>query len=236
MIVSGFYAVVIFALLMPGYRVVARLPLEQGQGFEWWGVYGPEFVDTGLFGFLVGWGILLVGGQALLLFLSVDSTWRRLKPRLHVAISAALTGFLFTLLAVAGIFSLAMAFGEDSLEWTLGGIAAPVWILILWAGSWAAWGSVFYRSCRGGSLTLDRAVSWLLKGSVLELLIAVPAHVIVRSRGDCSAPILTSWGIVTGIAIMLMCFGPGVLALYKKRLDAYGPRRSPDEAGVEALK
>ena len=38
MIVSGFYAVVIFALLTPAYRVIARLPLEQGQGFEWWAV------------------------------------------------------------------------------------------------------------------------------------------------------------------------------------------------------
>ncbi len=235
-IVSGFYAIAIFGLLMPAYRVIARLPLARGEGFEWWSIYGAEFVDSGLFGFLMGWGLLIVGGQALLLFLSVDTSWRRLKPRLHIAISAALTGFLFTLLAVAGIFSLAMAFGEDSLDWTLAGVPAPFWILILWAATWAAWGIVFYRFCRGGSMTLERALSWLLKGSVLELLIAVPAHIIVRSRGDCSAPILTSWGIVTGIAIMLMCFGPGVLALYKRRLDTYGARRSVAQASVEALK
>ena len=56
------------------------------------------------------------------------------------------------------------------------------------------------------------------------LLIVVPSHVIVRRRGDCCAPVVTSFGIVTGIAIMLLSFGPGILLLYKKRLDAYKAR------------
>jgi hypothetical protein len=94
-------------------------------------------------------------------------------------------------------------------------------LLAIWIGAWVIWGGIFYQHYRNSSNAVSAAVSWLLKGSVLELLIAVPAHVIVRQRGDCSAPIVTSWGIVTGIAIMLLCFGPGVLALYKKRLDTY---------------
>ena len=217
-IISGFYAAVVFSLLIPSSLVLFKLPLKQGQDFGWWDVYtsGGDWA-----GFVI-WGSILVGGQALLLILSVDTSWRRLKPRRHIAISAALTGLLMTLLVVSGVLSLMVAFNEElpSREWM--GWPTGYWMLIFWAASWIAWGMVFYRYCRGGSMTLERAVSWLLKGSVLELMIAVPAHVIVRSRGDCSAPMLTSWGIVTGLAIMLMCYGPGVLALYKKRIDAYG--------------
>ena len=216
-IISGFYAAVIFGFLMPVFLVIFKLPLEKGEGFGWWDVYTDDSLV-----FVLTWGSLLVGGQALLLFLSVDTSWRRLKPRRHIAITAAITGLLITLLAVAGILSLAIAFDEGSLFGDWAGDGAVAWILIFWVMSWIAWGIVFYRYCRGGSMTFERAISWLLKGSVLELMIAVPAHVIVRSRGDCSAPFLTSWGIVTGLAIMLMCFGPGVLALYKKRIDAYG--------------
>jgi hypothetical protein len=225
-IISGFYAAVVVGFLMPVSLVIYRLPLRQGQGFEWWNVYttdGEGWIAIVMF------GLILVGGQALLLFLSVDTSWRRLKPRRHVAVSAALTGFFIGLLATSAVLSLTLALPGDGVfdgKWL--GMPVLNWILMLWPALWFVWGIVFYRYCRGGSMTLERVVSWMLKGSVLELLIAVPAHVIVRSRGDCSAPVLTSWGIVTGVAVMLMCFGPGVLALYKKRIDAYGTGKVED--------
>jgi hypothetical protein len=37
-------------------------------------------------------------------------------------------------------------------------------------------------------------------GSILELLVAVPSHIIVRRRGDCCAPLGTFCGTATGIA------------------------------------
>jgi hypothetical protein len=54
-----------------------------------------------------------------------------------------------------------------------------------------------------------------------KLLIAVSCHVIVRHREDCCAPVFTGFGIATGMAIMLLSFGPSVLFLYKKRMKQY---------------
>lgn len=221
-IVSALYAAVVLGFLVPSIVVLARLPLEPGEGFQWWLVYTAEDAHYWL-PFIIPWALMLIGGQALLLFLSVDTSWRRFKPRRHIAFTAALTGMMAAFLIVSCLFSLALAVHRKALDWLLAGLPLGVWILIVWAITWIAWGFVFYRYYRGSSKMLERVVSWLLRGSVLELMIAVPAHVIVRSRGDCSAPLLTGWGIVTGLAIMLMCFGPGVLALYRKRIASYGP-------------
>jgi hypothetical protein len=61
----------------------------------------------------------------------------------------------------------------------------------------------------------------LLRGSVLELLIAMPALVIRRRHHDCSAPLETSFGITSGIAIMLLSLGLTIVLLYKKRMERY---------------
>lgn len=221
-VVTAFYAAVVLLLATPVIFLLGypRLTWNLWSGiFEWWGTW--LYVA------------ILVGGEALLLFLSVDTSWRHAKPRQHVAVTAIHTAFFAAVLMGAAFLSIEVAIYGDSppalwkgkeelLVWTVPGI---------WIGLWVIWGGVFYRYYRDSSDMVSRIVAWLLRGSVLELLIAIPAHVIVRQRGDCSAPFVTGFGIVTGLAIMLLCFGPGVLALYKKRLDAYPKaRRNPAPA------
>jgi len=63
----------------------------------------------------------------------------------------------------------------------------------------------------------------------LELLVAVPSHVIVRRRDDCCAPMGTFWGITTGISVMLLCFGPGVFFLFVERFQKLKPRSNSTE-------
>jgi len=166
----------------------------------------------------------ILASQALLLFLSVDTSQKRLKPRSHILVSVAVGALLTALLSAAVIWSLGFAMrGENFWD--------PYFkkqtdTLLFWAALWVLWGVLFFLYLRNSSAVVTRLISWLLKGSVLELLIVVPCHVIVRRRHDCSAPMVTSFGIATGIAITLLSFGPSVLFLYKKRLDSYPPRPS----------
>jgi len=219
-IITIFYLAVTVLLFAPGFialvskwHSVGHVLREALQAYQEWLVWL--------------WVGIFVGGQALLLFLSVDTSWRHAKPRQHVAVTAFLASVFAAILMGSALFALEVSVYGDH--------APPLWkdkegwfvvmMVAIWIGAWIGWGTLFYKYYRDSSDAVSAAVSWLLKGSVLELLIAVPTHVIVRQRGDCSAPAVTGFGIVTGIAIMLLCFGPGVLALYKKKLDAHAHRQ-----------
>src|SRR5262249_22182945 len=73
---------------------------------------------------------------------------------------------------------------------------------------WLIWAMIFYLFARqdDSPRLLKRTTRWLLRGSILELLVAVPSHIIVRNRHDCCAPLGTFWGITTGLSVMLLCF------------------------------
>ena len=98
-------------------------------------------------------------------------------------------------------------------------------ILLFLVTSWVVWAVVFFRSFRASEpdAVMRRLTTWLLRGSILELLVAVPCHVIVRERNDCCAPAVTFWGIATGVTVMLMAYGPGVFFLFAARIRAMKP-------------
>jgi len=205
-VITIFYALVVLCFLVPLAAVLASNNVSLLDPYKQWVLWIPI-------------GIVLIS-QALLLFLSVDTSWRRLKPRAHILVSCSVIAMLLALLTGAAILSLVFVVPGGLNFLGSGGL------LGCWAAIWMTWTVVFYLYSRNSSALITRATSWLLKGSVLELLVVVPAHVIVRRRHDCSAPMVTSFGIATGIAIMLLSFGPSVLLLYKKRLDEYA-RRGP---------
>jgi hypothetical protein len=216
--VSLFYACIVLGLLVPAAVVLGgdHTPFASAFFSDLAGVYRDWFTWISV--------AVVLSGQILLLFLSVDTSWKRLKPRMHIAVTCAVACLLLAGLTLAAFVSFDAAFPEKGLVDALFDTVGRT--LALWAGLWILWAVLFYIYVRNSAAAVARAVSWLLKGSVLELLIAVPCHVIVRRRDECCAPILTSFGIVTGIAVMLLSFGPSVLLLYKKRLDAYSRRES----------
>ncbi len=209
-VINLFYALAILLLVVPGA--------------VWIGLGKTPDSHQMLAVYQVAWilVVIVIAGQALLLFLSVDASFRRLKPRTHILVSSVVTATLSALLMGAAIFSLGFGIYGDK----FGGRFLDDYWLICWGGLWLVWAIVFFLYFRNPGASISRVTAWLLKGSVLELLIAVPAHVAARRRHDCSAPGFTSFGIATGIAIMLLCFGPSVLLLYKKRMDEYTKRKA----------
>jgi hypothetical protein len=92
---------------------------------------------------------------------------------------------------------------------------------------WCAWTVLFFRSSRAGEPAdvVTRQCRMLLKGSILELLIAVPTHIVARSRDYCCAGFMTFFGLTMGISVMLFSFGPAVFFLYADRWKRLHPER-----------
>lgn len=191
------------------------------------------------------WLAVLVAGQALLLLLPLRIAERRLPARRPLKVPVIVSGFFLANLFIAGTFSiLCAAFGDKSFDFldlfSLSSIinSKPAatgnssdWgelggAILTLAAFWTVWAVVFrsYAKSDDPEALVKRITRWLLRGSILEFLIAVPSHVIVRRREDCCAPAGTFWGIATGISVMLLCFGPGVFFLFVERFQRLQPK------------
>jgi hypothetical protein len=224
-VVAAFYA--LFVLLFLSYGMVFLAEVGRTIDFSWQTqmreVVGVALIPTAFF----------VCGQILLMFLSVDTSWRRVKPQRHAKVTAGLVGLMVTILFIAALFAIGMAIWGDNIDIGISAWFEGTWMEELSEGAilistlaivlliWALWGIVFYAFSRRTSDVIEKAVSWLIKGSVLELLVAVPCHVLVRQREWCCAQYISAWGIATGIAVMLLVFGPSALLLYRRKLDDY---------------
>jgi len=170
--------------------------------------------------------LLLVQGVLLLIPLAVIR--ERPVKRRHIIVSAMIGAIPMAALALVFFGSLAlMTWGEKAVDPYL-----YHWPVLIFPGvSWLVWGLVFYRSYSSKepnvfTTTLSR---WLLRGSILELLVAVPSHIISRHREECCAPPFTLLGIATGLSIALMSFGPGVFFLIAQRIRSKNGRQARDK-------
>ena len=93
--------------------------------------------------------------------------------------------------------------------------------------TWIAWAFVFRRAAGTDSPAdlVTRQCRLLFKGSILELLIAVPTHIVARHRDYCCAGFLTFIGLTMGAAVMLFAFGPALFHLFAERWRRLHPER-----------
>ena len=240
-----------WAIITVGLYLVAVLSLSGPvwlAAFGWgpgsWRMDLPKILSAfNHWGYWVWIGVSVIG-QVLLLVVPVASAAQRPQQRRRLLVPVVTAAFLMAFICVSAIVALAAGIWGDN----CGKVLAPfgnnegrtIWwtFTVYIAVAWTAWGMVFRRFLADNdpAVLTTRLLRWLLRGSILELLVAVPSHVIARQRNDCCAPIGTFWGIVTGLTVMLLSFGPGVFYLYVARLRRLRPSEpSPTTSNTDQV-
>ena len=170
-----------------------------------------------------GLGVLLAA-QAVMLIVPVDLSLGRPTTQRSVLWPILTSGLMMGVLGAGAAVSINEFFRKEHADAT--SVALPWAVLLVF---WAVWSMVFYRTSRGAAAmdVVTQQCRYLLKGSILELLVAVPTHIVARARDYCCAGFYTFLGIAFGVAVMLFSFGPGVFFLFAarwKRLHPQGAR------------
>lgn len=217
LLVAFLYLLIIFAL--PG----ATIPLA-----FWKEEMRPTY--PALFSLWPYWVILgvLVFSQIALLKVPVGLANNRTITRRSLLWPVIAAGATMGLLIIGAIFSL--------IEFITQSTPTMSWnqfygILAVGGLTWVLWAVVFYRLSRNENPkdVISRQCRYMLKGSILELLVAVPTHIVARSRDYCCAGFMTFLGITLGLAVMLMSYGPGVFFLFVDRWKRLHKYRMPPE-------
>jgi hypothetical protein len=171
-----------------------------------------------LYGMWQWWLWLVVMGlaQAAMLAVPVRLASGRPMARRPLALSVLAGGLMMGWLVTGALFSLCEFVFRDKAgdkEWV------PYSALGLGVAAWCVWALIFFRLSRTTEPEdlVSRQCKWLLKGSILELLIAVPTHIVARCRDYCCAGWMTFIGLTLGMSVMLFSFGPGVFFLFVAR-------------------
>ncbi len=193
----------IFVAFYPMKVVTAAL----GPFFEW-----PFWAVLGVF----------LAAQAVMLLVPVELSLVRPKAQISVLWLILASGLMIGVLGAGVAVSVNEFIRKESADST--SMALP-WGVFL--GLWALWTVVFYRSSRDVPPmdVVTRQCRYLLKGSILELLVAVPTHIVARARDYCCAGFWTFVGIAFGVAVMLFSFGPGVFFLFAARWKRLHPQQ-----------
>ncbi|MHC4534103.1 MAG: hypothetical protein ACYS6K_09135 [Planctomycetota bacterium] len=210
------YISLVVLLFIPVVLLVVDIIAGGGNSFlELFGIYG-------YWPFWLTYGVMVLI-QVLLLIFPVAKYKDRPKPQRAIWVPVITSAFLFTILFSGFVVSVAAGIGGD---YVVGTPVSTLGILGLIVFSWAIWAIVFYRFGRivDRESFVEKITRWLIKGSIVELLVAIPCHIIVRHKNYCCAPGLTFFGIAAGLVIMAFAFGPGIFFLFLKRFRKLQPK------------
>ncbi len=200
-VLLALYAIIVLGLFGIAYTEVLDVPC-----WLW------PFAAASEEGVLCIIGVLLatVISQAVFIFCCGTINLCRPIRKRRAFLPVILTAFLLTVLVTASFSSLVELLELDNDAYLVWGF----WILV--GINWIGWSTVFLVTySHNGRYTLaSRLFQALFRGSLLELLVAIPSHVIASRRPGCFVGMLTGLGVSGGIAVMLWAFGPGIILLF----------------------
>ena len=167
------------------------------------------------------WFLVMLLSQAALLIVPVRIVNRRPVTKKVIIYPVLAAALMMGILAAGLLLAIGETITEDALY-------EPVWwtalaILIL---TWGLWTSIFHRWSKDVKPRnfIEKQCRYLFRGSILELLVAVPTHIVARYKDYCCAGFATFIGIAFGLSVMLFAFGPGIFFLYVERWKKVRPK------------
>jgi hypothetical protein len=210
LLVALLYALALVTLTLP------VLYAAFGSDFK----FNPYAISAGNWLIYWGWVGVMFASQLCLLTVPVKVSEGRPVSRRSLLWPIIAGGLLTGAMVTGAIFCvLEFLYRGEEKNWQDWGAC------IVGAVSWIAWTLVFRRHAesRTAEQVVDSQRRFLLRGSILELLIAVPTHIVARYRHYCCAGFMTFVGLTFGIAVMLFSFGPGVFYLFSARWQRLHP-------------
>jgi hypothetical protein len=161
--------------------------------------------------------------QAVLLSVPVRITRGRPIARRSLLPTILASGFMMALLAFGAIFALYEFVFTLEADWGALESCATAGVVVL---TWTFWSLIFMRLGRAQTPaeSVSRQCRALFAGSILELLVAVPTHVVARNRGQCCGGWMTFVGLAAGLSVMVFSFGPSVFFLFAARWRRLHPQ------------
>jgi len=156
--------------------------------------------------------VLAITVVSQVIFVLVPGTTNLSRPirRGKLVVPVIIASLMMTVLIGAIIISIVGLLDVQGEDW----FVYLFWIVI--GLTWIVWGIFFFIRYKdtGCYKTLKKLISTIIAGSLIELLIAIPSHLIVTRRGGWFVDLLTACGVTGGIAVMLWAFGPGIILLF----------------------
>jgi len=130
-------------------------------------------------------------------------TWKLILP---VLIASVLLGLLF--FAILAAVTEATDTNSNKLSNAI--------LLGILGLNWLFWTVVLFIKYKGSEhiAALNGIITNVLSGSLVTLLIAIPAHIYVERRHGCFVGMATSLSVSIGIVVALWAFGPGIFILF----------------------